>query len=1183
MIKNKLSKTIKKLSVLFLCLSLISASTFFAGAAGSLQLNPEGTDGYRFYSEWHSKTTAGIARQQVISVYLFAGEAAYFASSVYNSKIDQDDNVTDSETGADVLVTSPLGETVAYDVKQNGTGHLSNRDMELYGPKYYYSDDQQTQTSVLDEKGYKPLSFVANYTGVYQFKFHSISNTETANTYGNTKIDASPKQGNGHVARWDITVVDKNNKEDIIRHGRTFTNYLALSTGGNNIYSNMSIYVLTSDGFIYNVKLNDVSPYGFILFANNKGLVSANIDGTQIYHSIGSMDNDLTGLKENNKVQFHSPSAVDNDMNKTYKIFFEEPNKDLEGILYSKATAPSTVSNIKFYGHSENTSYHKHGGYFTFNVSNASSATLKLDFSKSIPEDSGYTGSGIVEVSDAVVEGENHFYWDGKDTTGQYIPIGTYNSEKIEMTISPKAGEIHFPLFDVEAMGSMEISRVNDVYDENGKLISSKDAPDAKNIYFNNNPLAKGTITGEGSPITSSEFSNYYSLADGTNSIGQLYTGFSEKILSSLVKDTLTGNYSHTGLDSSQKNCVSFSYVIGAEYFGGNQSVVDTWTYYKTADQTLSEEITNITITPEPKEGAVTLRGRVFYDEDANGKFQDVLTSKDYTLRNMPITLQDKETGKIFSENTDENGNFHFYNLPYGEYILTSELNTFLEHTYVCTTNNRTQTITLSKDTVPDTNIYDAPLIGYYIPEKADKDLYIKKEWAEGTVPLKSIYVEAWVEYDDADGNQVTMFTGKAKTLNSGNGWLTQLMDMPEYYTDDFGVPHKLNHFVKEYYYEGDKKILIGESDYSASFVENVQSRESTSNPESKYIVNFTYKKYDASHNMILLTNAAKEDYMVFFHDNTHVNDTNIFRIYVPNTAQGAPEYRLTEENQINHFYDIPTAEGKIFKGWYYDKDNSDDSRPIKWDTDTYLETTHIYAHWIDVGSVNKDSKDEKLTGSHNYKGFDMFGAQIRRALYDPNYPGGSGVYPDEEDNIVTETGLRFVTTIKESILQDLNTLYDTGKEYGTFRSQDLNYGYITAKKATADKHVNNISGYTLQYKDKNVNGVDTTTDYKYVTNVECTSSVGNYTSNGTSILDHRNFDTYRIYSMVITYDNPDPSLTEAAQKTNVIARPYIRYSDANGLYRTYYNTYTGTNTYGGCSTNYSYILSQISGLEDVK
>ncbi|WP_449075988.1 hypothetical protein [Ruminococcus sp.] len=50
---------------------------------------------------------------------------------------------------------------------------------------------------------------------------------------------------------------------------------------------------------------------------------------------------------------------------------------------------------------------------------------------------------------------------------------------------------------------------------------------------------------------------------------------------------------------------------------------------------------------------------------------------------------------------------------------------------------------------------------------------------------------------------------------------------------------------------------------------------------------------------------------------------------------------------------------------------------------------------------------------------------------------------------------------------------------------------------------------------------------------------------------------------MVVTYDSKgnktDEQIAQAKQQ-DLLARSYIRYTDANSLLRTYYNDYTGTN-----------------------
>ena len=67
-------------------------------------------------------------------------------------------------------------------------------------------------------------------------------------------------------------------------------------------------------------------------------------------------------------------------------------------------------------------------------------------------------------------------------------------------------------------------------------------------------------------------------------------------------------------------------------------------------------------------------------------------------------------------------------------------------------------------------------------------------------------------------------------------------------------------------------------------------------------------------------------------------------------------------------------------------------------------------------------------------------------------------------------------------------------------------------------------------------------------------------------MFDHQNYiNNYRLATYVVTYDdNPEN------KSKNVAARAYLRYYDANGLLRTFYNDYAGTSFYGGCSISYN-------------
>jgi hypothetical protein len=313
---------------------------------------------------------------------------------------------------------------------------------------------------------------------------------------------------------------------------------------------------------------------------------------------------------------------------------------------------------------------------------------------------------------------------------------------------------------------------------------------------------------------------------------------------------------------------------------------------------------------------------------------------------------------------------------------------------------------------------------------------------------------------------------------------------------------------------------------------------------------------------------------VVKFHSNYGKGD-DLFAVYIPanakpeNTFENVEIDRLTEDDKISPFYDIPDrGDEYVFAGWYYDKDNSDNTHPIKWNSDTYTQSTDIYAHWIEVGTVAKDSSDKKSTGSNSYGGFELFGTQIRNEELDPNYDPTDPYYAN---TAADNTGLRFAATASETLLEEVNSLFD-GHNYNDYVDKNIEYGFVmgTYKNATTFKNHYTAYDYSeLKYNAQNVNGEDTRTYYAFVKNVNCTSRIKGYNPS-TNIVDHRNYDDYRIYTVVVSYAN-----ASASDKANkyLLVRAYLRYVDSNGLLRTFYNDYNGNSaTYCSCKTNFDYV-----------
>ena len=291
----------------------------------------------------------------------------------------------------------------------------------------------------------------------------------------------------------------------------------------------------------------------------------------------------------------------------------------------------------------------------------------------------------------------------------------------------------------------------------------------------------------------------------------------------------------------------------------------------------------------------------------------------------------------------------------------------------------------------------------------------------------------------------------------------------------------------------------------------------------------------------------------VVFHANNAQAD-DVFRTYYP----GAGEYRLNGDGTVPAFYDIPTFDylthnEYIFKGWYTAADESGEA--VDW-TQAYTGTdpVHLYAHWIETGTVQQAEDDAKQLPEEwngTYQGYDLVGIQVRSSETD-----------DAEHYGEVGSGLRFITVLSKSVYDQINSL--PGNEGGA------EYGFVMAKAMTVPEDTQE-----LLYKGKNVNGQDTRTDYSYAINLKCSGVADHF-----SAVDADGNVYYRLYTGVVTYKSAAAQGEEVLQQAysqNMVARAYIRYYDANGLLRTYHSNYTGNSRVGGgCSASYNMAMEMV-------
>lgn len=804
---------VKKVFILLMCATLLASWVSIVGpvkadepsgsepeagtyGSGSYQLNSVGND-YRFYTEYYVTaasnkkiTTAGVQRRTSIQVYAREGEVILFGSSVSDSWIDKDNNLTSGETGADIVITKPDETKKAFDVtapgktdadgtyRKFGHGYIANPTQEKNGPMINHDEETAASTQSTSDY-YVPLSYKVQpgEGGIYTFEFHSKKGKNDGQTVKPVKASSTAwDQKEIAVAAWDVTVLGQDASSNWeVKEGRAWADYLALTTGAaGSTESDLNLHVLTHDGIVYKVDFKKAVPFGFVFFANNTGFetIVKDADGNEmnrvpVYHSFYDSNNDLDNMANENIV-LHKPNEEDTDTEETYKIFFNRPSADLDEIsIKTSPDASVTISNLRFKENAsaaQNIVHAGQGGLFTFHASGEASVTISLDLRKAIL-DSGitteeYDGSGIIEVTAFAHEGDNAFYWDGKDTEGVLVPAGVYGDNNVVIASEVKRGEIHFPVIDMEGLhGGLKIERLNGTLSESSKY----------DLYYNNNPLAYGTIEGNYPKVEDSS-KKYNLLTDGTKSyniasnlggwnyfknylnnittlkkddkeyLAQKLFGVSYNSLGEKEKEIIDAEF---GIEKDtfhfepvNSSVTTMQFASDSTYGGGNQAGIDAWTYFS---QGISHDTISFAIIDGSDKGMV--QGQLFYDANKNSEYDTGASATDYPLSHVKVRLIDKNgqpvthieslpcfddaghfiydvDGKVKHENktvsydtvTDSHGVYRFTGVPYDlsqgtTYYVQVLLNDTQTEAlrYTCTTSDwvKSNLISVIDDTTP--------------------------------------------------------------------------------------------------------------------------------------------------------------------------------------------------------------------------------------------------------------------------------------------------------------------------------------------------------------------------------------------------------------------------------------------------------------------------------------------------
>jgi uncharacterized repeat protein (TIGR01451 family) len=680
---------------------MLAGTAQTAYAAGSANLWPNGASGSRANTEWRdaSVTYGGglLVRRTLIKAYMQAGEVLLLGSSAIGQ------GTSDILVWNPGLITGSIGAENVSAVpsfscngqRTGAQGQITSRAEELAGP------DTIPGGGVAG--GYVPCNYAAPSTGIYDIAFvgpdgfaGTADGTVAADIGLTDPNDFNANQGTS-IAAWDATVRSSLASATDIP-GRVFTYYLALFTGGNGLPVFPTVFAVTGDGYKYQVDLRGMDPNGWLVYGNQLGFLDS--DGTTpLYHDAVAANSGSPGQLTTIQggVTFQRPS---------FPLFFETPAPaTIAALGIPLAPTAPVMTSLSFSGNlGGNTSLVNNGGTFHYvsNVPGVYEIVVSIDgvnFDPTSPTNRSLRGARAAGLQSVA--------WDGKDNSGNFFPVGTY-----QVHASFHGGEYHFPMIDVE-----------------------NDTTGGPTITLLNRPagicpaLTGGCTSGFYDDRTYTTLNG--TVVDGSNPVGSVLCGNNPPATS--FADPING-YDTTGNQRAFGTGAGGNNNVPCTGAFGDAKGLDTWTYYPSttvlAPLNIVAASADIGVTKSVSNATPAVGTNVTFTVNAHNAGPDATTALQVTDL-LPA-------GLTFVSSTTSQGTYNAGTGVWDVGALAGGASATLHITATVTgttkvTNTATRTLTTPVDADPANDTASSSVTGSTIPGLPNN----------GTPPLASLFPDA--------------------------------------------------------------------------------------------------------------------------------------------------------------------------------------------------------------------------------------------------------------------------------------------------------------------------------------------------------------------------------------------------------------------------------------------------------